>query len=126
MKHTESSIQRELILWLKQTYPNVEYIFRKNEGMKSQQTATLDKKMGLMAGVPDLQLLLNKNNITYILELEIKIIKGMLNPNQRRWHAAFVETSNRKLATGYGFAQCKEIIENWIKDILAPQGHLTE
>lgn len=113
MKHCESLIQRELILWLKQTYPEVEYIFRKNEGMKSQQTATLDKKMGLRAGVPDLQLLLNKNDKTYILELEIKIIKGILSTNQKKWHAEFVETSNRIAKVGYGFIECKQLITNW-------------
>ena len=117
MKHCESSIQRELILWLKQTYPEVEYIFRKNEGMKSQQTATLDKKMGLRAGVPDLQLLANKNNKTYILELEIKIIKGILNTNQKRWHAEFVETENRIAKVGYGFIQCKQLTTNWLNSL---------
>lgn len=116
-QNTEMVIQRELIKWLQITHPEIEYIFRKNEGFKDIITAQLDKLAGLSAGVPDLQLLIIHANITYILELELKKKKGILSMNQKAWHGKFVATSNRSLVTAYGFIDAKEKITNWLQSL---------
>lgn len=116
-RNVEMAIQRELIKWLHINYADVEVIFRKNEGLKSLLTAILDELSGLVAGVPDLQLLTTRNNFTYILELELKKKKGALSPSQKDWHSEFISTSNRKLATGYGLIQAQEIIKAWVASL---------
>lgn len=116
-KNIEMAIQRELIKWLHLTYPQVEIIYRKNEGKKSIITAILDKLAGLAAGVPDLQLLMNYDGWTYILELELKKLKGSLNDNQEEWWDKFIPTKNRKGAIAYGYIQAQEAVRNWVSGI---------
>ena len=117
MKHIESAIQRELVKWLANDYPDIEVIFRKNEGKKSKQSAILDKLMGLKAGVPDLQLIVDITALSYFLELELKTLKGRLNDNQKEWHANFKPTRNRQSAVAYGLLQAQDIVRNWLKTI---------
>ena len=89
--------------------------------------------MGIDAGEPDLWIYCNTpENICYLLRLELKTKVGSLNDNQIAWNewfdANFGNCKNHKRAVAYGFAEAREVITNWIKDILtpAPQGHLTE
>jgi len=114
VKHVEKAIQKEAVLWIEQTYPDVEVYYYKAEGEKNIITAVEDKRMGLKNGFPDLFLLTDRNDFTYILHLELKKLKGVLNPNQRVWWAKFKPNYNRKGYVTYSLSEIKEYVTNWI------------
>jgi len=118
-KNIEDVIQKQLVLWLKQHSSNIEFFFNKNEGKKSIVEAVNDKKMGLTAGRPDLDLYINdfELDLTYILHLELKKKDGKLNAAQKIWHNNFKPTLNRQAKVAYGFDEAKEIINQWIAEI---------
>jgi hypothetical protein len=119
MKHVESAIQRELVTWLTNNYPDIEVIYRKNEGLKSAAEGKLDKLMGLQAGVPDLQLLLYKDDWVHILELELKKVKGSaLRQSQKDWFANFKPAKNREAIVAKGLIDAQKKITNWRKKVL--------
>lgn len=117
-KSIEASIQRELVKWLKQTYPAIEIKYNKNENKRDKLQAILDKKMGQsIAGTPDLTLTTDFNEWTYILELELKKLKGTLNPAQIAWHLNFKPTKNRVAKIAYGYIEALEAIESWLSSL---------
>lgn len=116
-KNIEDAIQKQLVLWLQKEYPQIEFYFNKNEGLKNIIEAVNDKKMGLKAGYPDLVLFTPKKGVTYILHLELKKKKGKLNDAQRDWHSKFISTANRKAAIAYGYTEAQTAILNWLRDI---------
>ena len=113
----ESAIQCELVKWLSQEYGDIEYYYNKNEGMKAKAVAMLDKRMGLIAGRVDMDLVKTVGELAYFLHLEIKTLEGGLNPNQIKYHAAFNPTKNRIIKVAYGFEECKKTIIEWIEEI---------
>lgn len=117
MKHTEATIQRELIKWIKQEYPQVEYLYCKNEGKKDAMMGKLDKQMGLLAGFPDLTFFYTKENVTYILHLELKTLKGKLNNNQKKWWSNLEKTSNREGFIAHGFQEAKKYFIKWFDNV---------
>lgn len=114
-RNIESAIQRQLVIWLHQQ--GLEVVWIKNEGKKSAITAALDKKSALISGFPDLIIFKQVRSITHILHLELKTLKGTLNSNQKKWHASFVPSGNRKLATAYGLIQAQEITKAWLGSV---------
>jgi hypothetical protein len=116
----EATIQIELVKWLRNNYPDIEIRYNKNENKVNKVQAAIDKKMGqAVAGTPDLQLLIDKNDITHILELELKTLakSSKLNPNQEKWHNNFNETKNRKATWVKGLIAAKETITNWLNSL---------
>ncbi len=86
------------------------------------------RRQDIDLGHPDLLLLTRRGVVTYYFHLELKTKTGSLGDNQIAWNESFdkdFKSANASRAVAYGFAQCKEIIQNWIESI-APQGHLTE
>lgn len=116
-KNVEQTIQIELIKWVRKEYPNIEIYYNKNEGEKNIITAITDKKMGLKAGRTDLDLYLDKDNITYILHLELKKKDGTLNDAQKLWHKNFKETRNRKAKVAYGFIEAQNVARDWVASL---------
>jgi hypothetical protein len=137
----ESTQQKQLILWIKKELPEITIKSNKLENKKivvpiikgyeaicKKIQITLDKwhivkiaedkRMGAPeAGTPDLTLTLDYKEFTYILELELKTLKGRLNDNQVDWWAKFRPTKNRKGKTAYGFLDAQKIINNWVDSI---------
>lgn len=115
-KYTESAIQREYIIWMAKVYPFVRVNYNKGEGKKTMLEATLDKKMGLRPGRPDLDLQQDINNLTYILELELKTMNGKLHESQKRYHAYFKPTHNKQLKVAQGLLHAQEITKEWVQE----------
>ena len=118
MKRIEDAIQRELIKWLKNNYPEVEARYNKIENKANKIQAAIDKKMGAaVAGTPDLTLFTDVADWTYILELELKILDGTLRDSQKKWHKEFKPTKNRQAAIAYGLIEAQKTITNWLNAI---------
>lgn len=117
-KNPEGAIQRELVKWLRLTYPLIEIRYNKNENKANKVQAIVDKKLGqAIAGTPDLTLFCNKRGYTYILELELKTKTGKLSPSQKLWHSKFISTANRKAVIAYGFVEAITAVERWLGEI---------
>lgn len=118
-RNIEAAIQRELVKWLR--IQGLEAVWIRNEGKKSLLSAKLDKLSGCVAGFPDLIIFKQVRTITHILHLELKQEKGKLSESQKKWHAAFIPSGNRKLATGYGLLHCQQIVKDWVDSISIKQ-----
>lgn len=79
MNHEESFIQCQIVEYLRTHLIPVYMI--KNDGHKTIQQATRDKRMGLSPGIPDLLIFLG-NNIVF---LEVKTKQGKLSKEQREF-----------------------------------------
>lgn len=121
MDRIEDKIQEQLVLWIKQEYPDVAVDYNKNEGKKTKATAMRDKRMGQRAGRPDLQLSKKVRTIKHYLQLELKKMKGKMLPSQIEYHAEFVPAANDKITTGYGLLHCQQIVREWVESITAKQ-----
>lgn len=109
-KHTENAIQRHLIHWLKDDYPEIRVLAIRNEDMRHRPDE-------IEKGHPDLQLELNHNGTTHILKLELKSLKGKINPGaQTKWHENFTPTINCEADIAFGFDKAQERIRQWISN----------
>lgn len=113
----EGALQKELVKWIRLTYPFIDIRYNKGEGRKTKGEAIQDKKMGLAkAGTPDLTLFIHNDDYTYILELELKAEKRRkeknegLNDNQVKWWRDFTENKNRKGRIAYNLKEAQEYI----------------
>ena len=105
MKRIESSIQKHLIAWVKEKYPEIIITATANE-RSYKETA----QIGCL-GITDL-LLFSPCGAILFLELKTKI--GKLN---EKWNANFDEhftAPNYKRAVAHGFIQAQEIIVDWV------------
>ena len=79
---TEHEEQRELVMWFRQTWPDVRIFAIPNGGARSPATAGRLKAEGVSRGVPDLFI------PAWRLWVEMKRTKGgSLDPAQRDWLA---------------------------------------
>jgi len=114
----ESTIQTQLVLWIKQTYPEVRIKYNKNEDAGSVIKAMQNKRMGRAeAGFPDLTLEVDKYNWTWILELELKKKKGVLSAVQKAWWAKFTPTKNKAGCVAYGFLEAQSAVTSWLLSV---------
>jgi len=124
-KRIEDVIQKQLVAFIRQDYPEVQITRIKNEsfdiGKNSKQNmidAVNEKKMGRAeAGRPDLEFQYTRNNLTYILLIELKTINGDLSPAQIEWWAKFKPTQNKQGYVANGLLQAREIFINWYNEI---------
>lgn len=114
VKLTEHQEQCLLIQWFKIAYPNYnKCLFAiPNGGVRNIGTAVKLKKEGVLAGVPDLFLMIPKNG-WHGMWIEMKIKGGKLSPNQS-------EFMGRATLLGYmsvvcfGFEEAKELINEYL------------
>lgn len=107
MKRTEASIQRNLVKWIKETYPNVKVIAAQNENSRH---AT---EQGTDVGLPDLILMWRVDDILEVFFLELKTKKGRLQPSQKEWAADYAKrfiSENTHYDVAYGFSEAKKKI----------------
>jgi hypothetical protein len=122
-KNTEKVIQAALVDWIKKNYPMLRV------SMSANENNHFHMNMGIDAGEPDLWIYAKVENLAHFLRLELKTKTGSLNDNQIAWNEWFDKEygncANHKRAVAYGFAEAREIIENWTTNINltpAPQG----
>jgi len=98
----EDAIQKELIRWIRETYPEAKVIATRNEENRRRPHE-------IENGMPDLLIRWKRDNIRHFLYFEVKTKKGRLSPDQKEW-AALPRLSNEHYGIGYGLIQCKEVI----------------
>lgn len=116
VKLTEHQEQCLLIQWFKIAYPNYnKCLFAiPNGGVRNIGTAVKLKKEGVVAGVPDLFLMIPKAG-WHGMWIEMKVKGGKLQPNQ-------IEFMGRATLFGYmsvvcyGFEEAKDLITEYLQD----------
>jgi hypothetical protein len=118
MKKIEDAIQKQLVLWIRSLFPEIDLRSNKLENKKNVLEAVNDKRKGqAKAGTPDLTLFCDYNDLTYILELELKTKKGKLNQAQIIWHKDFKSTKNHIARIAYGLDEAKTAILKWVDGV---------
>jgi hypothetical protein len=107
----EASIQRHLVAWIKETYPQAKCIATLNENNRH----CMD--MGCDEGITDLLIMERRTDgLLWMLFLELKKKKGKLSESEIKWakdyHINFA-SKNTVYAVAYGFSAAKEIIEQF-------------
>jgi len=114
-KKVEATIQKELVKWLRKNYPDVVICYNRLENKKNMVEIIDDKRMGaVIKGTPDLTLMLDEKNITYIFYLELKTLKGKLQQSQKEWWDNFKPTLNKKGEIAYGLQEAQKKIKQWL------------
>jgi len=98
MKHTESKLQEQCVKWFRLQYKDVMIFAIPNGEKRNIITATILKRQGVVAGVPDLFV------PEYKLFIEMKSEKGKLSSNQIKF---IVEMTK----IGYFVEVCRSVEE---------------
>jgi hypothetical protein len=116
MKLNEHQEQCLVIEWFRRAYPKYDKLLFAipNGGVRHIGTAIKLKKEGVVAGIPDLFLMI-PNNSLHGMWIEMKASKGKLQTNQ-------VEFMERATLLGYmsvvcyGFEEAKDLITEYLQD----------
>lgn len=105
----EQEIQINFMAYVAQAGVDGLFAFHVPNGVKSNPfVGSILKKMGLVAGVPDL-ILIHKG---HVFALEIKKPKGKLSPAQIMTMAE-LRDAGANVAVAYGLDQCIEQLDAW-------------
>jgi len=114
---TESEHQIALFKWAeysKGKYPELELLHHiPNGGKRSALTATILKREGVKAGVPDLFLPVARGGY-HGLYIEMKKEGGRLSKNQKRWIKELIKQGYRA-AVCFGFEPARKELLNYLK-----------
>lgn len=95
-------------------YPELEMMYHiPNEGKRGRYYATVQKRIGLKAGVPDLCLPIARKGY-HGLYIEVKAIDGRTSPKQQEWIDKLNE-QGYKAVVCYGADAAIEVIADYIK-----------
>jgi hypothetical protein len=83
LPQTESRLQAECVKWFKNTYRHLRLLYYqvKNDGKKHKVAGSLDKAMGVTAGIPDTHLAVARGK-WHSLYVEFKTATGRISPAQ--------------------------------------------
>ncbi len=108
--HPEDDLQAAIVQHLLITAsPDCIWYHPANGGQRSKRTAARLKKLGVVAGVPDLAFVLPDGRPAYI---ELKAPKGVRSPAQKAF-AAKCERLNIEYLCSSNLDQCLEILRAW-------------
>lgn len=110
MKHEEDAIHAGIIDLLKLAVaPGVLFYHIGNERKCSAREGARLKRLGVVAGMPDIALVLANGHAAYI---EIKTAKGTLSPEQKAFRS-FCENYSIPYAIARSISEAQEILEAW-------------
>jgi|DEB0MinimDraft_3_1074331.scaffolds.fasta_scaffold81741_2 hypothetical protein len=101
-RKVEDAIQKELIRWIKETYPHVMVFATRNEDSYKRSDE-------IEAGLPDIIIRWPHGDTRYFLYFEVKTKAGRLSASQKKW-AEKDRCANELYAVGYGLEDCKKEI----------------
>ena len=102
-KMVEDAIQKELIRWIKEQYPQVKVFATRNEDSYKRSDE-------IEAGLPDIIIRWKQDNVRNFFYFEVKTKTGRLSPAQKKW-ADEPRCKNEFYATGYGLEDCQKAIK---------------
>lgn len=108
--------QKLLIRWFRMQYPAIsKCLFAiPNGGIRHIRTALKLKEEGVLAGVPDLFLMIPKGDY-HGMFIEMKAEKGKIQPSQQQF-LDIANNLNYKAIVCYGYEKAKESIQNYLQD----------
>ncbi len=108
MKNLESQLQQNCITWFRLQYkePYALIFAIPNGGKRSIITATIQKKEGVLSGIPDIAIISNGK----IFFIEMKFGKNKLSENQKKIHD-ILKLNEIKVFTCYSFDEFRNIIK---------------
>lgn len=111
---SEDREQEVFVSWVKLTYKDFLIFSIPNGGSRNKIEASKLKKTGLLAGVPDLIVLMPNKQIVFI---EMKKQKGgKLSPVQKVV-IPIIEKLGFNVLIGYGFLDIKDKFEKYLKNL---------
>lgn len=120
MKHSEDDIQKQCVQWFRVQYPDRLLYMVPNEGKRSWGQVVRHKKLGMVAGIPDL-VIAEPAGRWHGLYVEMKAGKNPLTDAQVRVSELLVER-------GYYFAICRsfEEFQRTVRTYFLTGGHKSE
>lgn len=116
MNKKEAAIQRAIVRWIKDEYPNhwIKVCAPQNENSR------MHADMGMDKGCPDLILSTTYDDVYHVFYLELKASNGRLLDSQKKWAEEFEKhyaASNTSYDVAYGFKEAKIMIDRWVKAV---------
>lgn len=112
MQHKESDIQRQVVSYIRAKWPRLLFTASTSGVKLPIRTAINLKRMGSIAGVPDLLIFKARNGFNGLL-LELKIEKGTLSPNQK-FFLDMAASEGYRACCAYGYNQAIKIIDEYL------------
>jgi len=112
-KYKESSYQIALVNYLKLQYPNILFTGGFAGDKLGLLAAIRRKKMGYIAGTPDLFIAEPRNN-KHGIWLEMKKEGGTLSPNQKEFIKKAIDR-NYEVLICYNFNEARDKIDKYLK-----------
>jgi len=94
MRHLEDNLQKECVNWFWLAYPNIYIHHSPNGGKRNAREAARFKKMGTMAGYPDLHIVHQSRGYGGLF-IELKSPKGVLTDAQMAFMEYAIEKNYR-------------------------------
>lgn len=114
MKRVEAAIQKEVLRWVKEQYPDVIITATANERSYKEVD-----QIGCL-GIQDILIFKVMNGVMHIYFLELKSKKGRLLKSQIDFNILFdskFACDNAKRDVAYGLIEAKEKVMAWINSI---------
>ena len=113
---TERQIQIKCVSWFKARYPEASRVFMAipNGGARNAWTAKNLKDEGVLAGAPDLLLLVARHGYACLC-IEMKKAGGRQSDSQKAFEEA-VKAFKGKYVVCYSFEEFKAVIENYLEN----------
>lgn len=110
----EQTAVMDYCLAMQGKYPELELMYHiANEGKRGRHYASLQKRIGLKAGVPDLCLPIARKGF-HGLYIELKALDGRISPKQKEWIAKLNE-QGYKAVFCFGADAAIEVIADYLK-----------
>ena len=116
MRHIESSIQKNCIMWFRLQYRHLgKAIFAvPNGGFRNAREAAIMKAEGVTPGVADVILLVARHGFNSLC-IEFKTQRGRQSELQKEWQKQAEENGN-KYVICRSFMEFKEIVDEYLSE----------
>lgn len=111
---SEDREQEVFVSWLRLTYKDFLIFSIPNGGSRNKIEASNLKRAGLLAGIPDLIVLMPNKQIVFI-EMK-KRVGGKISPAQKIV-IGIIESLGFTVLIGYGFLDIKDKFEKYLKNL---------
>lgn len=117
MNHPESRLQSACVRYFRLQYPDYAKLLVSvpNGARTSPTQGRILKQEGMVAGAPDLLLLLPNRNHPYLC-IEMKTDKGRQSETQKQWQMAAQDHANARYSVVRSFEQFQSLIQDYLSN----------